>query len=278
MNKNRTKIMFKSRKCFFQINVMVGVTIIFLMSGSANAAGENFSSAILLSGSTTGSVVQGSYVYYKFYMNSEQQTNVTLSPLSSDQDLIVYDPNQTQIGNSNNIGISIESYSFTASSPGYYYAAVYGYRAGSYIISISNSSVHNINKRTNYTNIQAAINDSNQGDEIHVDNGGYYENVNVTKRLILRGIGMPVVDAMGSGSAITLAADGIILEGFTATGGAYDQEAGIKVTSNSNTLSGNNASNNGGQGYGIWLSSSSNNTLSGNNVSNNGFNGHGSVH
>ena len=52
--------------------------------------------------------------------------------------------------------------------------------------------------------------------------------MNVNKQLTLRGIGMPVVDARGSGSAITLAADGIILEGFTATGVASYPEAGIK--------------------------------------------------
>ncbi len=40
--------------------------------------------------------------------------------------------------------------------------------------------------------------------------------MNVNKQLTMRGIGMPVVDARFSGSAITLAADGIRLEGFSA--------------------------------------------------------------
>ncbi len=131
-------------------------------------------------------------------------------------------------------------------------------------------SVHNINKGTEYTTIQAAIDNASTGDEIQVDNGTYYENVNVTKQLILRGIGMPVVYANGGGNAVTLAADGIVLEGFSAT----NAEVGIKVTSNNNTLSGNNASNNGdyGLGTGISLSSSNNNTLGGNNANwNNGF-------
>ena len=140
--------------------------------------------------------------------------------------------------------------------------------------------VHNIIKGTDYTTIQAAIDDANPGDEIYVDSGTYYENVVVNKRLTLRGIdtgaGMPVVDAGGSGSAITLAADGIRLEGFTATGGAsywtgsyYYDGAGIKVTSNDNILIGNNADSNVNN-YGIWLYSySRNNILSGNNASNN---------
>lgn len=123
-----------------------------------------------------------------------------------------------------------------------------------------------------YTSIQDAINASIAGDTILVYGGKYYENVNVNKRLTLRGIGMPAVDARGSGSTITLAADGIRLEGFTATGGGMF-EAGIHVFSSNNILSGNNASNNHyfeQYATGIFLESSSTNTLNGNNVSNNG--------
>jgi len=120
----------------------------------------------------------------------------------------------------------------------------------------------------NYTRIQDAINNATAGDTIEVYGGTYYENVNVTKQLTLRGIGMPVVDARGSGSVITLSADGIILEGFTAIGGRYFPEAGIMVTSNNSRLIGNNVSSN--QNNGIYLSyNTNNNTLIGNNVSNN---------
>ena len=145
-------------------------------------------------------------------------------------------------------------------------------------------SVHNINKGTYYTTIQAAINDANQGDELHVDSGTFHENVNVNKQLTLRGIGMPVVDAGGNGSAITLAADGIIIEGFTAMGGG---DSGIKIISNNNRLIGNTVNSNIGycgdydyengycnyyfNGFGIHLYSSSNNKLIDNNVSNNQY-------
>jgi len=61
--------------------------------------------------------------------------------------------------------------------------------------------------RCAFSSIQGAIDFSTAGDTIEVHTGTYYENVNVNKRLILRGIGMPVVDARGSGSAIMLAAD-----------------------------------------------------------------------
>ncbi len=119
-----------------------------------------------------------------------------------------------------------------------------------------------------YSSIQKAINASSSGDTIQVQSGTYFENVKANKMLTLRGIGNPVVDARGSGSAIMLSANGIIIEGFTATGSASYLNAGIKVISNNNTLSGNNASNNN---CGIWLYYSSNNTLSGNNASNNNY-------
>jgi parallel beta-helix repeat protein len=127
-----------------------------------------------------------------------------------------------------------------------------------------------------YSSIQGAINAASIGDTVQVKSGTYYENVNVNKQQTLRGIGMPVVDAGGSGSAITLAADGIVLEGFTATGADYSSgKAGIEVTSNNNKLIGNNASNN--NGYGIYLGSmksySNNNTLSRNNANYNNRSG-----
>src|SRR3990170_243842 len=78
-----------------------------------------------------------------------------------------------------------------------------------------------------YSSIQAAVNPSSSGDTILVQSGTYYENVNVTKQLTLRGIGMPVVDAGGSGSTITLSADGIILEGFTVIVSGDFPEAGL---------------------------------------------------
>lgn len=141
-----------------------------------------------------------------------------------------------------------------------------------WLIKVSSEGyVHNINKGTDYSTIQSAIDDASAGNEIHVDSGTYYENVNVTKQLILRGIdnggGLPVVNASGWGSAITLNAGWTIVDSFIAKNGGNDWEnAGISVFSNNNIITNNTVSNN--NYHGMYLSYiSNNNTLTGNNVS-----------
>jgi parallel beta-helix repeat protein len=147
--------------------------------------------------------------------------------------------------------------------------------------------------------IQDAVDAAEPDDTIFVHSGTYYENVNVTKRLILQGadleLGLPVVDAGGNGSAITLSADWSFIQAFTATNSGDYPEAGIKAISNGNTIKYCNASGNHNDGIflsaasrynslinntandnagnGIKLYNSSNNTLRGNNASANDNNG-----
>jgi parallel beta-helix repeat protein len=127
----------------------------------------------------------------------------------------------------------------------------------------------------NFTSIQDAVNASNDGDRIEVQSGIYYENVKVDKQLDLKGIdsgmGSPVVDAAGIGSAIELQANGVLLSGFVTRKSQSDVlEAGISVISDNNTITNNTVCYN--EEYGILLRDSSNNTISNNKI-NNSLNG-----
>lgn len=139
--------------------------------------------------------------------------------------------------------------------------------AGAATITVNASGV------ADYTRIQDAVNAANTGDTINVQSGTYYENVNVNKQLILKGvdtgIGKPVVDAGGAGSAINISMHGVNLEGFNAINSSKtSNDAGINVNSNNNVISDNVASNNY---FGILVKYSSNNTILGNILTNNGI-------
>ncbi|MBN1324197.1 MAG: right-handed parallel beta-helix repeat-containing protein [Methanotrichaceae archaeon] len=121
-----------------------------------------------------------------------------------------------------------------------------------------------------YRSIQEAVDAATAGDTIRVSSGTYSENVVIGKGLTLIGVdtgeGRPVVDASFRGSAITLAADGITVEGFAATNA---MESGIKVASNDNVIVDNVVDNN--LEHGIYLYQASNNTVRDSNANENGF-------
>jgi len=122
----------------------------------------------------------------------------------------------------------------------------------------------------NYTSISEAIDAAEPGDVIEVQSGTYYENVNVTKQLTLLGVdtggGRPVVDAGQKGSAITLSAEGVTVDGFVVTNSIRSYEnlwSGIKVNSNNNIIINNTATINEN---GIWANNSDNNTIAENSL------------
>jgi len=117
-----------------------------------------------------------------------------------------------------------------------------------------------------YTRIQDAVDAASPGSTVEVQAGTYRENVNISKPLMLKGTGLPLIDASGKGSAITLSRDGITLEGFRIANAA---EAGIEVMSNGNTVKDNEVSDN--LGYGIHFNFASNNTVMNNSFQDNGF-------
>ncbi len=136
-----------------------------------------------------------------------------------------------------------------------------------------NVSADPIHVPDDYSTIQEAVDNAVGGDTIIVGDGTYYENVDVDKQLTLKsenGSDNCIVDAGGSGSAIKLSADGVTVEGFTATNsGVSWSDSGIEVVSSANNITNNNVSNNY---YGIFLDSS-NNIVADNTVSFNTNNG-----
>jgi len=125
-----------------------------------------------------------------------------------------------------------------------------------------------------YEKIQWAVDNAIAGDTIIVRDGTYYENLKVDKQLTIKsenGSANCIIDGGGSGSVITLNANGITIEGFTVrNSGTSWSDAGIKVNSDNNSITGNNISNNW---YGIHLWYSSNNSITNNNLSLNNWSG-----
>ncbi|VVB68258.1 Periplasmic copper-binding protein (NosD) [uncultured archaeon] len=116
--------------------------------------------------------------------------------------------------------------------------------------------------------IQDAIDRAGEGSTIEVQSGTYRENVDVTKSLILRGVGNPVVEASDNHSAILLSADEVVLDGFTVTnaGVVGSVIGGIEAHSSGNIIRNNIANK---DDHGILLWHSSDNIITGNTVTGN---------
>jgi len=120
-----------------------------------------------------------------------------------------------------------------------------------------------------YSSIKVAIFAASPGDVVEVQSGRYYDHLNIQKRIELRGVdtgkGMPILDATGSGSPVTISADGVVVEGLRLMNGGPDS-AGILVLSDECIIRKNDASNNY---IGIHLLGSKNCTVQGNIASGN---------
>ena len=123
--------------------------------------------------------------------------------------------------------------------------------------------------------IQAAIDAAPPGEIIEVSSGTYQESLVIDRSLILKGISsegsFPRVESE-NGPAITIKADGVILEGLWAkSASGWTGDAGILVLSNDNIIRNNMASGSGNAG--ILLQMCSNNTVFCNVVQGNGNEG-----
>ena len=76
----------------------------------------------------------------------------------------------------------------------------------------------------NYTSIQDAINDANDGDTVFVYNGLYFEHIVIFKTIDLIGENRntTIIDGGESGTVIRVSVDWVNITGFTVRKGDYD--------------------------------------------------------
>ena len=126
-----------------------------------------------------------------------------------------------------------------------------------------------------YSSIQAAINDADDGDTIIVTDGTYNENVDVNKSVTLRsenGSATTNINASDSSDHVfNVTVDNVTIDGFNVTGVTSSEVAGIYLGYSNNSIVTNNVVNNNSRG--IVLDHSENNTLSSNIANNNSYYG-----
>lgn len=135
-----------------------------------------------------------------------------------------------------------------------------------------------------------AIGDAKPGDIVLVEAGVYRERLVLSEGIVLQGIGRPRIDAGGSGSGVTLQAEGAKVQGFLVSGsGAEEMDAGIRVLANNCTVEDNHVVENrigiliqsvtGGvirnnsverNGIGVYMETSWENVIAGNRIVENG--------
>jgi len=120
-----------------------------------------------------------------------------------------------------------------------------------------------------YSSPKAAVFAAREGDVVEVMSGRYYDHLKIDKKIVLLGVdsgsGMPVLDATGYASPLTVSADGVVVEGLRLMNGGPGS-AGILVLSSENVIRDNDASNNY---VGIRLAGSNYSTVRGNVASGN---------
>jgi len=106
----------------------------------------------------------------------------------------------------------------------------------------------------NYTKIQSAISNSKDGDIIFVWNNSspYYENIIINKKINLIGEDKytTIIDGNGKSDVVTVMVDEVYISGFSIINSGINwTDAGIKLNSDNNRISGNILSNNN---FGIY--------------------------
>lgn len=120
-----------------------------------------------------------------------------------------------------------------------------------------------------YSSIKVAVFAASPGDVVEIQSGRYYDHLKIDKQIELRGVdsgkGMPILDATGSGSPITISADGVVVDGLRLLN-CGPNSAGISILSDECIIRNNDASNNY---IGIHMVGCENCTVQGNVASSN---------
>jgi nitrous oxidase accessory protein len=109
---------------------------------------------------------------------------------------------------------------------------------------IIHAHVLNVGVHSRYASIRSAIADAKDGDTILVNAGTYREGtLVVNKRIVLKGIGYPLLDGSKKYEIIAVKADGVVVDGFRlAHSGVSSLEdiSGIKIYDRRNVIIRNN--------------------------------------
>lgn len=112
-----------------------------------------------------------------------------------------------------------------------------------------------------FLSIQAAVEFANRGDTIEVRAGTYVGNLILNKQVILLGVNHPILRGEGTGSVITILANGCVVKGFVierSGGDLTHEDSGILLKSSDNQVEDNDLRD---ILYGIYLYSSRGNTI-----------------
>lgn len=132
----------------------------------------------------------------------------------------------------------------------------------------------NVGQGQTYSTIQSAIDASQTGDVIYVNEGTYYENVVLTKSgIAIMGTNKEktIIDGQKTGSVIRIETNDVTISGFTLrnNGGSGKEDAGVSLYNANNNMIANSIFENNTAGIAMF-SSSNNNVIAGNYIRSNG--------
>lgn len=143
-----------------------------------------------------------------------------------------------------------------------------------FTILTSNASTLHVGPSKTYRTIKQAVSNSKDGDTILIYPGVYKEGqITIEKKLVIRGIGYPVLDGEGKHEIITIRRNGVVVEGLllrNAGRSSYNDIAAIRIADSRNVIVRNNQVEN--SFFGIYSQHATACTISGNKLRSNAEN------